>query len=118
MHASTKITQNRRFFRWKGVAAVLLLAAAIEIVTCLLRFSLHLEAARDTRVLGGLTFGLRIHHGYVGLAMMIAGLLAARGPWRRRLLVVGAALALSDLVHHFVVLWFVIGDPQFHLVYP
>jgi hypothetical protein len=49
---------------------------------------------------------------------MIAGLLAARGPWRRRLLVAGAALALSDLVHHFVVLWLVVGDPEFHLVYP
>ena len=29
----------------------------------------------------------------------------------------GTALVVSDAVHHFVVLWLVEGDPQFHLWY-
>jgi len=100
-----------------AILACLLLATAIELVTCLLRFGLHLEATRDTSALGGLTFGLRIHHGYVGLAMMIVGLLLARGIVLRWLLIVGAALVVSDLVHHFLILWLITGSPQFDLFY-
>jgi hypothetical protein len=100
-----------------AIIGCLLVATAIEIVTCLLRFWFHLEASRDTSFLGGLTFGLRIHHGYVGLAVMLLGLLPARGTLLRHLSIAGAALVVSDLVHHFLVLWLVTGDPQFHLFY-
>jgi hypothetical protein len=100
-----------------AIVVCLLLAAAIEVVTCLLRFGLHLEAARDTSALGGLTFGLRIHHGYVGLALMILGLVLARGILLRWILIAGGALVVSDLVHHFLVLWPVTGSPQFDLFY-
>lgn len=31
---------------------------------------------------------------------------------------VGAALILSDLAHHFLVLWPIAGDPHFDWVYP
>ena len=34
------------------------------------------------------------------------------------LIVIGIALALSDAVHHFLVLWPIVGSPQFDLVYP
>lgn len=94
------------------------LTTAIEAVTCLFRFGLRLEAARDTSFLAPFTFGLRIHHGYIGLAMLaISALLPAGSPWRRRSVRLGGALLASDLVHHFAVLWLVRGDPEFFLTY-
>ena len=100
-----------------AIVACLLLAAAIELVTCYLRFGLHREAARDAAAIGALTFGLRIHHGYTGIALMILGLLLARGIVLRWLLIVGGALVVSDLVHHFLVLRLATGSPQFDLFY-
>jgi len=99
----------------------LLLAAAMEGVTALLRFGLGWEATKMcASTEGRLTGGIRLHHGYLGVVAI--GL--AAGLWRRRpiaarwLLVVGISLALSDAVHHFLVLWPIVGSPQFDLVYP
>ena len=91
-----------------------------EAVTCLLRFGLRLESTRDTAsTIGVLTFGLRIHHSYVGVALIpIAMLLERRWPQiSRHLLMIAMALVLSDLIHHFIVLWYFAGSPQFDLFY-
>lgn len=101
-----------------AVVWCLILAIAIEGITCLLRFSLQLEATRDTCFLSALTFGLRIHHCYLGLAVGIAGVFLAREDALNWWLIVGAAFVLSDLAHHFVVLWLVTGQPEFDLFYP
>lgn len=93
----------------------------IEAVTVLFRFGLHLESTRDTAsTVGRLTGGIRIHHGYFGaVAVLIAVAALRRWPAAGRwLLVVGLALLCSDLVHHFLVLWPIVGSPEFHLVYP
>ena len=50
--------------------------------------------------------------------MIVLGLLFARGPALEWSVIVGAALVISDLVHHFLVLWPVTGNPQFQLFYP
>ena len=34
-----------------------------------------------------------------------------------RLLAVGIGLFVSDMIHHFVVLWIITGNPQFDLLY-
>jgi hypothetical protein len=101
-----------------AVVWCVVLTAAIEAVTCILRFSCRWEATRDTTAVGRLTFGLRIHHAYLGVAAMAIGLLVPAGPALAWLLTTGMALVLSDLIHHFFVLWPVTGDPQFHLAYP
>lgn len=99
----------------------LLLAAILEGVTVFFRFGLGLEASKVTASTEGrLTGGIRLHHGYFG----VAAILVAAAVWHRRpavahwLLVVGVALTLSDAVHHFLVLWPIVGSPQFDLVYP
>ena len=94
-------------------------AAAIEAVTLALRFGAGLQSTRDTAALAGLTGGWRFHHGYLGLLLLLLALFPAAGsPWRRRAGIVGGALLLSDLVHHFLVLWPLTGSPQFDLRYP
>jgi hypothetical protein len=93
----------------------------IELVTIVLRFGLQMESTRDTAsTIGRLTFGIRIHHGYCGLALMlVAYCLMSRYPRLARWgLIIGLALLLSDLIHHFLVLWPITGSPHFDLTYP
>lgn len=97
-----------------------ILTIAIEAVTCLLRFGFSLESTRDTaNTVGRLTFGLRIHHGYIGVLLLpIAFAIERRWPRLSKLtLVLSLALIASDLIHHFIVLWPVTGSPQFDLFY-
>lgn len=97
------------------------LTVAFEVLTCVLRFGLKLESTRDTAsVLSHLTCGYRIHHSYIGGAMMLlAAILWNRLPrmmsW---CLAIGLGLFFSDLIHHFLVLWPIFGSPQFDLTYP
>jgi len=101
---------------WKPTLA---LAALLEAATAFLRFGLGLEATRDTAsTVGRLTFGIRIHHGMIGLTLLLVAAAVNDETWKPRLIVLGGALAISDLVHHFVILWVATGSPQFDLLYP
>ena len=114
--------ENRPRPSWRrALALTLALAAAIEAVTLFLRFGLGLTAAENApeferRLLGG----LRIHHGVVGALILVAAALMARWSekWARRAAILGGALLLSDLVHHFLVLWPLTGSHQFDIYFP
>ena len=98
----------------------LVLTAITEGITLICRFGLGLQATRDTAsTIGLLTSGIRIHHAYIGVVVIALALLLrrrlARFDW---ILSLGIALVLGDLVHHFLVLWPLVGDPEFHLLYP
>ena len=104
----------------RALVRVLLLTLLFETVTAFCRFGLDFEATRDTReLLAPLTANLRIHHCYIGLLMLpFAALLhKARPAPAAWILQIGCALILSDLVHHFIVLYSVVGSPEFDLVY-
>jgi len=95
------------------------LAAAIELFTVWMRFGVGLQSTRDTMAMAPWTLGLRIHHGYVGLVLLLACLVLGGRPAIRNLIaMIGIGLLVSDLVHHFVVLWLTTGSPEFHLLYP
>ena len=82
-----------------------LLILALEGLTCLFRFGFKIRAAEKARLYARLTRGVRIHHGYVGVGVVLTGiLLSPTGPWQAPVLIVGFALLVSDLLHHFVVL--------------
>lgn len=95
----------------------LITALGFEALTLVLRFGLSFETTRDTAMIGSMTLGLRIHHGYIGLFILLLGLPFPKGI-RQAVWIVGIGLILSDLVHHFVVLWLFVGSPQFDFVYP
>lgn len=100
---------------------VLIGTAGIELATVVLRFGFQLESTRDTAsTIGRLTFGLRIHHGYIGVLLFAIAMIPLRShrALAQRVLIVGLSLVFSDLLHHFVVLWLAVGSPEFHLVYP
>ncbi len=96
----------------------LALMAAFELLACLFHFGLGMRTTRDTRWLRTLTFGLRIHHGYLGLVLIVLAFLCRSSGWRRWCLIIGLALVLSDLAHHFLVLWPITGHSDFDLFYP
>lgn len=118
--------RRHRLGRWlreaslrQGIAGAVGLALVLEGLTLLSRFGLGLQSTRDTAFIGALTFGVRIHHGYIGAALLLVGWrLGSKPLWRSLLLIVGGGLLLSDLVHHFAVLWPITGSPQFDLTYP
>ncbi len=106
--------------RQRIVLSGLIFAIAIEALMSWARFGLGLQSTRDTSAIGEFTFGVRIHHGYIGVVLLLiawrvmkgrAGLRAVSG-------IVGVAFVVSDLLHHFVVLWMMTGSPQFDFVYP
>jgi len=84
-----------------------------------MRFGMGLQSTRDTGLIGYLTFNIRIHHGYVGLLMLVVAWLWPQPLLlRNALVIIGGGCLVSDLVHHFLVLWPVTGSPEFDLVYP
>ena len=98
----------------------LIWAVLFEILTCVLRFGYALESTRDTAsTIGRLTLGVRIHHSYIGIACIAAAFwLEQRFPkCSFHLLAIGIGLFISDMIHHFVVLWIITGNPQFDLLY-
>lgn len=103
---------------WKVIVYGLILAVIIEAITVALRFGFRFESTRDTAAtVGAFTFGLRVHHGYIGLFLMPLGWCFPLG-LRHLLWIVGISLIISDFVHHFFVLWPIEGSPQFDFVYP
>ena len=69
--------------------------------------------------MGRLTFGIRIHHSYIGLLLLPAALLLEKKSPRFafHLSIIGLGLFSSDMIHHFLVLWIITGRPQFDLLY-
>ena len=98
----------------------LIMTAAIEIFTVIMRFALDVQSTRDTASnIGVLTCGIRIHHGCFGVIIVIIALLLSkrRLALSRWILVAGIALICSDLIHHFAVLWPIVGSHEFDFAY-
>lgn len=115
------LVKNAEFYcrnRWR---ATLILTFIIEALTLAFRFGLGLKSTEHTAsTVGRLTMGIRIHHGYIGLLLLI--LLAIIPKLKNSRLanavfVIGASLAISDVIHH-TILYFVTGSADLDLVYP
>ena len=98
---------------------VIIITLLMELLTCLLRFCIGMRPARDTSWLAPYTFRVRIHHGYLGVIAILSSVwFAEHGAVREWALTIGTALVLSDLIHHFLVLWPIQGNPEFDLTCP
>ena len=118
-HTPPSVVVRRNRIIRRTVALTLL----FEGITCFLRFAGGYQSTRDTSALARYTLGLRIHHGYLGIVMAATSYCCCRHHHHRPALYlwcypIGLALIASDLIHHFLVLWPITGDPQFDLVYP
>ncbi len=96
------------------------LTVIIEIICLVLRYGFGLESSKDTAsTIGMITFGIRVHHGYVGLILLVLAWV-----YRKKrtvlfdlILICGLGLFLSDIIHHFFVLWPIEGSPNFDMFY-
>ncbi|MGD2175018.1 MAG: hypothetical protein PVJ27_06410 [Candidatus Brocadiaceae bacterium] len=104
----------------RPVVCILVLTLLFEGVACTLRFGFGLRTSEDTAWCAQYTGGIRVHHGYPGVVLIALAFVAfPKGSvWRRGVACLGAALVLSDVMHHFLVLWPLTGSPQFDLLYP
>lgn len=105
----------------KTLITIAIVTGIVEAGCAFFRFVLDLSASRDTKsTIGALTGNIRIHHGYIGaLLLIIAWAFYQSSPKVARwLLILGAGLVLSDLIHHLLVLWPFTGDPELHFFYP
>lgn len=75
---------------------IVLLTVAFEIMTVLLRLGFKLQSKVWQRKYNV----LRIHHGYIGVALLALSFF----PPLHALWIIGWALIISDLVHHYTVL--------------
>jgi hypothetical protein len=97
----------------------LVLAVLAEAVTCFTRFVLGFRARDNLHLVTRPTFGVRVHHGYLGFGALGGYLLfsplfrSGSFPWCSAAVIVGIGLVLSDLVHHLVVLRLLTGDHEF-----
>ncbi len=94
---------------------------AVEIITLAGRFLLGVKIFDDTPgKLRELTFGYRLHHSYLGLAGLFAGMVFSgfAPAWVGWLYIGGIALLASDLIHHFCVLWPLTGHHEFFISFP
>jgi len=60
-----------------------------------------------------LKFFIHMHHGIIGAIVVIIAFFYPV-PF---LMTIGLAMFFSDAIHHFLVLYYVIGHPEFHVVY-
>ena len=113
------------FWGTKLVAVgALLFVIGFELITCFFRFGLGKTSTGSTGFIGKLTGGVRIHHGYVGLLLILTRnlfpifTLPFIGNWQHLAAIIGWGCVLSDLIHHFWVLYPIAGKHDFDLVYP
>ncbi|MEO1527506.1 MAG: hypothetical protein AAFX06_18920 [Planctomycetota bacterium] len=106
---------------WQGVFWIVTVTVLLELACCLLRFGFGMTSSVSTAsTIGAITFGYRIHHGYLGIVAGPIGYWLAKRPYDFGWLLFVAAMGLlwSDLIHHFAVLWPITGSPQFDFRYP
>ncbi len=90
---------------------ILLLTLAIELAAIVGRITFGSVKGWYTNVIKLTSLNIpRIHHGYIGIALL---LIAYFFHPSKTLTMIGAALLLSDLLHHFVVLPLWIGRTEF-----
>ncbi len=99
---------------------IMFLTFVIEATTMFFRFGLGLESTKHTAsTVGRLTMGIRIHHGYIGLVMLLLLFIPfiKKSRYAAVLSIVGASLFLSDILHH-TLLYLITGSADLDLVYP
>ena len=91
----------------------------VEIITIFGRFVLKIRSM-DIFIKIMKRFGLKrmfhLHHGYIGIILIISSIFYPI-IYNYSTLSIGLAIFLSDLTHHFIVLNFIVGNPEFYIFY-
>ena len=99
-----------------NINIILVVAFFIEIITLFGRFFFRLSSKEIYTSLikkFGLKFFVHFHHSFFGLVFSLVSFHYGLVFWFN----FGLAMVLSDLFHHFIILWSIIGNPEFHIIY-
>jgi len=107
-----------RYLQKSFPAKLLLVTAFIESATCIGRFGFGFSILENIAVVKTFTFGVRVHHAYLGFGALLLAVPAYRirqvpkvvASW---ILAIGGGLLLSDAFHHFIVLKLITGRTDF-----
>jgi len=95
---------------------ILLLAISIEVVTVFGRFVFKIRTKEILiKIMHYFNWKkiIHFHHGFVGLIILIVAYIYGLNFW----VDVGIGVLISDAIHHFLVLWPIMGSPEFHVIY-
>ena len=95
---------------------VIILTIAIEFLTLFNRFFLKLSSKEIyIKIIKrlDLKFFVHVHHSIFGLVLAIVSYYFGFVLFFN----FGVAMILSDAIHHVLVLWPILGHPEFHIVY-
>jgi len=95
---------------------ILMTLVLVEFATVITRFTFKISS-KETYIKIMKKFKLKrfyhFHHLFLGIIMAIIFYI-----YQQPLLFnIGVGVFASDVVHHLVVLWAVVGNPEFHIVY-
>jgi hypothetical protein len=99
-----------------NISTILIVAFLIEIITLFGRFFFKLSSKKIYIKLMqkfGLKSFVHFHHSFFGLILSFFSFYYGL----TFLFNLGLGMILSDLFHHFVILWSIVGNPEFHIFY-
>jgi hypothetical protein len=99
-----------------SLTTILITAIFIELVTLTVRFSFKIRA-KDFYIKIMKKYNLKkfyhFHHLFLGITIALIFYFYEQA----FLFSLGIGIAASDIIHHFVFLWLIAGNPEFHVVY-
>lgn len=110
---SVLIVKGVRMIDW---SLVIISTIIIEIITLFGRFVFKKSSKENYfKILKKLNarYFIHFHHGFFGVIILLVSYFYGFV----FLFNLGIGFILSDLVHHFVILWSITGSPEFHLIY-
>ena len=88
----------------------------VELITIILRFGFNISSKENLIKIKkklGLKKIIHFHHFFMGLILSIIGFILHNS----LVFSIGIGIAIAGLLHHFAVLWYFKGDPDFHLTH-
>ena len=93
-----------------------MLAISLELLTVFVRFKFKIKT-KDVLIKIMKHFDLKkivhFHHGFVGIIIFVIAYFYGLFFWAD----IGFGILISDAIHHFLVLWPIMGSPEFHVLY-
>ena len=95
---------------------IILIALMFEIITITFRFGLKISSKKIYVKLMNkyhIKKFIHIHHLFLGILIMSIFIIYPNN----HLMNLGIGIALSDVIHHFLVLFIILRNPEFHIIY-
>ena len=95
---------------------IIITAVVIEVITIIGRFGFNISTkSLWVKVMKHYNrrHWVHVHHVFIGLLVVAIALIVKNN----LVLNLGLGVIMSDAIHHFIILWPLIGSPEFHIIY-